>query len=496
MENDFSSGDKISNPAPISSPVASSTPTSRSKPNLNISSNTEEESDPNSKNVTAERILTVNSTRNSSRSNVSPDTNTSNGSSTMEDSDVFGENAVNGNWVQAVLTKSSDGRGVLKWYKDRGSLVARKRNTLVKIIIDKELDIDPSVGIKGERFEALARAIVALFPTECSETYYIPRHVDTLQKVKPARGKLYDRWINKRRQLRSEGIICKDKQSIDEPSEEIVRDAEALEPEISKAIELLKLYEQLDEDAQNALAISLHARISLFSASKVHDISKYLESYPLLAQTEGYRLIHADFARLHPEKAQALYHNWSNFAFKITKYAADLLPITQTFKKQVQILNIDLTLEDEKNRDLNALYLLSLLLPALTVKRNWKPSKIECKDAFFLQRSTIQEAADKLRQRERQLKANNIPPQPTPVLIGSAHSREVYVCIGNVLYKVGSVLGAVDICCKLFMTLKTELPPDCILPWLFIIAFIYGVDAGNQAVKYPSLTTLKKDIGL
>lgn len=146
---------------------------------------------------------------------------------------------------------------------------------------------------------------------------------------------------------------------------------------------------------------------------------------------------------------------------------------------------------DVNSRTITAFLLLPVLLPSLTIKKKWKPSKIESKDAFFLHASSNDEAIAKLTLRKQRLQEFDLEEQPIPVVVGEVNSA----CIGQNVYTVKTPLSAVDICCKVLFMLKVELPPDSFLPLLFLRCYIFGIDP-DGAREYQGLQTLQHDLML
>lgn len=64
----------------------------------------------------------------------------------------------------------------------------------------------------------------------------------------------------------------------------------------------------------------------------------------------------------------------------------------------------------------------------------------------------------------------NATVQPYIIIVGDVKDSitAAYVCINSCLWKVGSVLQAVDICFKLFFALDTEYQAEAYHLWLFV----------------------------
>ncbi|KYN17770.1 hypothetical protein ALC57_09940 [Trachymyrmex cornetzi] len=67
--------------------------------------------------------------------------------------------------------------------------------------------------------------------------------------------------------------------------------------------------------------------------------------------------------------------------------------------------------------------------------------------------------------------------QPYIIIIGNVENSitAAYVCINSTLWKVGSVLQAVDICFKSFFTFDVEYQIEAYHIWLFIQRALYDV---------------------
>ncbi|KYN13983.1 hypothetical protein ALC57_13813 [Trachymyrmex cornetzi] len=81
--------------------------------------------------------------------------------------------------------------------------------------------------------------------------------------------------------------------------------------------------------------------------------------------------------------------------------------------------------------------------------------------------------------------------QPYIIVIGNVENSitAAYVCINSTLWKVGSVLQAVDICFKSFFTFDAEYQIEAYHIWLFIQRALYDIYlVGERSVT--NVTTL------
>ncbi|XP_072161740.1 uncharacterized protein [Bemisia tabaci] len=232
-----------------------------------------------------------------------------------------------------------------------------------------------------------------------------------------------------------------------------------------------------------------HLRILLFGKGP-KDIAKYITTYPALSKPDGHYLIEKDFDIVYPGKRNNFLTNWPEFGRKIFDHVFSIVARgdNKSLKINCSSLNIDLNIDDDEKKILNALFLLPLLLPSLTVQKKWKPSRIEVSEAFYLSVETIEEAQEKLAERTKRLQKHGLPELPTPVAVG----HKYYVVVADHFWECDSALKAIDSCCKLLMLLKV-LPQDCGYPFLFLKFFLYKIDVESH-VGYPALSTLKNDL--
>lgn len=85
------------------------------------------------------------------------------------------------------------------------------RNKLSHLLINHYFNKNLEKKISTDTLKNLSQAIAFLFPTESKETYYTP-YKKVSNKLTPARGKLWDKYCNMRREIRnnkkkSDGII-------------------------------------------------------------------------------------------------------------------------------------------------------------------------------------------------------------------------------------------------------------------------------------------------
>nr|XP_018915286.1 PREDICTED: uncharacterized protein LOC109042814 [Bemisia tabaci] len=399
-------------------------------------------------------------------------------------------------WVTALLNETREGQLILSWFEKTGSLSMTKRSKLVKKIMEEELEKDPSKSVQPERFEEIASAICKIFPTEEKSTYYTAYFRDASGKAHNARGKLYDKYKKLRTDFRAEGLImgrCFSKKNEESTNSEDNNEL-AVNPEIETADAWLQSNTEPQETVVKFIQISCSYRLAKFQKTPGKEIYNYLALYPSLSQPNGYILIDHDFDIVHPGKGNLLFQKWDFLRESIINFAK-----RQCFRKDFMLtlksFNIDLDCFNDKILTLHALSLLAIISPTVTVKKKWRPSKIEAKDGFFIFATSEDEAKEKVERRNAKLQLHGIEVLPTAVVITppSPNNWLHKVILKDIHYDCPSALKCIDVCMKLFVLLQVPVPSDSLLTWHFLKTYVYNFSS-NAELLYPSLKQLKKDL--
>lgn len=156
-------------------------------------------------------------------------------------------------------------------------------------------------------------------------------------------------------------------------------------------------------------------------------------------------------------------------------------------------VNLLCFLPDPQGCTTNALLLLSALLPSVTLKRGWKPSRIEHKRGLIIHCQTLDETELVFDARNEKLVAQGYTQQPAVLLVGQPSDYSAYVRINKTYYHCDSLLKAVDVCFKIFKTLGTQFPQDSLLSWLFLDEYVYNFLCSHH-LKYTSLGNFVNDL--
>lgn len=100
---------------------------------------------------------------------------------------------------------------------NNGLLTESKRKELGRLLIGKVLDESPGSKIQSTTFSRLALQIERIFPKEKGQVYFMPSVTasgsETKKKVN-ASGILYEIYVNRRRKLRSIGVLPQSRQAL------------------------------------------------------------------------------------------------------------------------------------------------------------------------------------------------------------------------------------------------------------------------------------------
>ncbi|KAE9530469.1 hypothetical protein AGLY_010931 [Aphis glycines] len=213
-------------------------------------------------------------------------------SSTMDNT-----NAIEAKNLKDILIKYHDGTVILENYEIHNELNSSMRNKL-------------------NTLKNLSQAIALLFPNESKETYYTP-YKKVSNKLTPARGKLWDKYCNMRREIRnntklqSDSIISQDELSLN-----------------NKCTTLDKLFEEdiiwlkSNTAPWDLVNIKWKNTFQIRFNSLINGVenNSYLTDYPALKSSLGFTLIELDFEVLYPGKNLVLYNKFEVLKNKLPKY--------------------------------------------------------------------------------------------------------------------------------------------------------------------------------
>jgi len=106
------------------------------------------------------------------------------------------------------------------------------------------------------------------------------------------------------------------------------------------------------------------------------------------------------------------------------------------------------------------------------------------------------ESVDVMQQYLEQLKIRGDPIQPFILVVGTIfHPKEILVYVYTIMYKVHSILRAIEVCYKIFHLFNLEYPSQCqsSIVWLFIQKLFFGVTS-KYDTPHPKLVQMLYDL--
>lgn len=108
--------------------------------------------------------------------------------------------------LKSMLNSYHEGKIILDNYLKNDELNGLLRNKLSHIIVTHLLKQSEDKKISTEKLIAVSLEICSVFPQEHKETYYTPYKKEA-NLVSPARGKLWDKYNNLRKEIRKTNQI-------------------------------------------------------------------------------------------------------------------------------------------------------------------------------------------------------------------------------------------------------------------------------------------------
>ncbi|XP_031327289.1 uncharacterized protein LOC116159847 [Photinus pyralis] len=201
-----------------------------------------------------------------------------------------GDADVNTDLRQLLEKERVRGKEILQSYK---LFKTFNRSTLADIIIENQLKDDPNARINSATFTEISQKIAQTFPGELAGSYYIPYCKSSDGRVSTAKGILWDKYVNKRRNFRRLQIITKksNTSTITSPVQQSENDNISSE-------ELQELDTWLRNNVMPWNLVIENWQKTLRIRQKFETIDTYFRDYPSLRQPSGYLLLELDFDAL------------------------------------------------------------------------------------------------------------------------------------------------------------------------------------------------------
>ncbi|GJQ68607.1 hypothetical protein Trydic_g17157 [Trypoxylus dichotomus] len=361
------------------------------------------------------------------------------------------------NGLENYLNSIPDGKLLLE---KRHNINEYCRKKLCKLVLDG-LILKYDKKIPKHAFMSASNEIEEVFPGESRHIYFVPYRPRTNTTPRTlSSGKLWAKFINYKRSL--------SKYTLDAPAVEEQNECETEQIEdVTSHILFLKHRLEPYGDILFSGNKTFIKRQSIIKELEIHD---FFKEFPVIKQPFGYKLFLQDFCALYPSRENNFLEIWP----KLSKNILSLI-------EQRKILSFDgqSNLADSAKHIL-ALKCLCFLFPPITVRtkrhqKNWRPSKIEVQQSFFLHVQDYGGLKKAVSRRKSILKQNGETMQPLVVVQGDNNNFQSYVMIDDIVYTLESPLKAVDTCFKTFFALNLKYPAESAHIWTFIQQKIYNI---------------------
>ncbi|XP_073845438.1 uncharacterized protein isoform X2 [Musca autumnalis] len=360
---------------------------------------------------------------------------------------------------------------LVKIYQNGKPLENAHRTTIAKAIVDECLKLNTERVLRKSDFLILAKNICKVFPTEVQSTYYI-----ACENSKPARGKLYYAYANKRNLLYSTGVLskkCGGKRKISslsdlEDNENANNNAgdgddddkEEVRPKRKRGCcresKTFSIHTPLDMDTLMDKWQDCHETRRNELLERKLNAKEYMKKYSILQGERGLRLIELDVKELYPNMESI-----DTWLVLYEKVVAKVRSLKKNSHVQKIVEDIDAS-GDIRYRASLALDLLVHLFP--NVGRISKP---EVQTRFLKQYKTMEELL------------HDGSPQELQLRYVHHHKQIVYAdftACGGFVFKFHDLLDALTHCFHYIKALNLEYPQICLYLWQFVQLAIFQID--------------------
>ncbi|CAI6354025.1 unnamed protein product [Macrosiphum euphorbiae] len=374
-----------------------------------------------------------------------------------------------------ILNASLTGKMIIDYFKVNSRLNNNIRVLLVDSIIS--FVITKKIPMSINLADSIATYIVAMFPSEVKDTYFMKDGHN-----KNPKGKLYAKYYNSMRTLKTSGLV---------PSKERVKTAVEIHTQRRHDIEfepeddIHYMIDQIQNDANCSFpeleklwkGTTKYRINSIQNSSSTTEIMNKWKNYALPL---GYRLIDIDFNTLYPKCSNSV----SQFEVKLEK----TMLLMDEHVKDLNCRKIFESLKEShstisENEKYTIIFYLMHAVFVPTSKKVTRDSdgkknqvKYSIKDSqnsFIVFKNTVSEIEDHI----KILKNEKRPVQPFIFIIGTlTKPKEILVFFDSIKYKLFSIISAIDICFKIFHLFNLEYPPEAYIVWLFIQKYFYSLN--------------------
>ncbi|VVC41518.1 Hypothetical protein CINCED_3A016863 [Cinara cedri] len=368
-----------------------------------------------------------------------------------------------------ILTTSSTGTMIIDYYKTNNKFNDNIRSLLVETVIN--YIITKKIPMSVNLANYFGNQIVKMFPSEVKDTYFMKNETN-----KSPKGKLYAKYYNSIRSLKTSGLIPSNDQA-KVPGKSLIH--VHFEPETGIEYILDQIMHDKScsfSDLKSNWRATTNYRLN--EIQNTTSISEILNKWSSFKLPFGYRLIDIDFCTLHPNCPNLL----STFEDK-SKKVMDLL------NEKIKDITSRILFESLKNssninqngKNTVLFYLLhAIFVPTskkVTKDDNGKKSLVkysikDSQNSFIVFKNSVDEIEDYITCHSKEKN----PIQPCILIVGTPiDPKEILICFHTIKYKVFSIVNAIDVCFKIFHLFNLEYPSQSCIVWIFIQRYFYSL---------------------
>ncbi|XP_075165594.1 uncharacterized protein LOC142237995 [Haematobia irritans] len=361
-------------------------------------------------------------------------------------------------------------RPLLKINENGNLLKNMHRTAVAKTIIDECLKLNPERILKRPDFIILADTICKTFRNEITSTYFIP-----CSDGKPARGKLWSAYINKRSLLCSTGLVARRRCTKRKLSSNSEFNCETDNNAVKK---LISEYPEFSSNVCNDWKTLLkswsetydHRRWKLEQGELSSE--EYMLTYPILQSNNGFHFVEQDLKRMHP--VMGTVDNWLIFYDKVVDKVRNV-------RKYEHVPRIIEQIDDSMDTRYRASLALNLLVYIFTSFP--RCSKPEIQNRFLKEYKNLKELE------------NDGKPAELQIRFVHQYQQIVYADFalpGGFIFKYNDLLEALSHCFYYIMALNLNYPKICLCLWQFIQVAIFQIDI--KSGKLPQIESSINDL--
>ncbi|XP_037929950.1 uncharacterized protein LOC119664551, partial [Teleopsis dalmanni] len=353
--------------------------------------------------------------------------------------------------IKSILINTVAGKDIIEKYNTTKYLSDTDQNAIVKIIADhfilNTIKMDPKVMIK------IAQSITYLFPTENALTYFVPR----TSKKNPS-GKLYDRYCN---------CLYKRKTLPDDHVKKIKINVEAEISAENGDVEFEKRKKWLYWNTPNDIMTPWKETSVKRMKEHKESIQQFLDQWPRYGDCNGHELIDIDFSTLYPGKEMIMFEKIEDLVQKVTKL---FFPSSIKDKLNQQYFEKMKVASDINCKHFYFFNLLHAIILPPRISKISKPSITDAQEDMITHIFNINNYQQKVDELKELALREGLTFQPKVFVVGNSPEtlKEFYVNLNNILYKVGSVLNALDLVMKICFVFNLDFSFKSKYVWIFL----------------------------